>query len=34
MHQRMVLEVEVAVDGDVIVDVDLRHEPLADDARR
>jgi hypothetical protein len=24
----------VAVDGDVVVDVDPRHEPLADDKRR
>ena len=34
MHQPVRHGIEVAVDGDVIVDVDPRHEPLADDKRR
>jgi hypothetical protein len=34
MHQSVRHGIEVAVDGDVVVDVDARHEPAADDKRR
>jgi hypothetical protein len=34
MHQPVRHGIEVAVDGDVVVDVDPRHKPLADDKRR
>ena len=34
MNQPVRHGIEVAVDGDVVVDVDPRHEPLADDKRR